>query len=182
MENMGTSRVITEFKEFTSFLQTLWGILAGVSVLFPLSNALIKIIPLGEWPDEGALKYFSPEQVTVVTMLICLFVMFHIFCKRRLLKAEWEMSQKEFKGISFEKRMQQNSVISFFLGILALLVYFSITHMDFHSLFGWTSDDPIFVFVDILFLIFYSAFFGLVTRAFVLLGMTEYLSEQIETQ
>jgi hypothetical protein len=182
MWNMGTSKVITELKEFISFLQTLWGILAGVSVLFPLSNALIKIIPLGEWPDEGALKYFSPEQVTVVTMLICLFVMFHIFCKRRLLKAEWEMSQEDFKGISTEKRMQQNSVNSFFLGILALLVYLSITNLDFSYLFGWESDDPIFVFIDIFFLIFYSAFFGLVTRAFVLLGMTEYLSEQMESQ
>lgn len=171
---MRTSKVITELKEFISFLQTLWGILAGVSVLFPLSNALIKIIPLGEWPDEGALKYFSPEQVTVVTMLICLFVIFHIFSKRRLLKTEWGKDQ--------ERRMQQKSVNSFFLGILALLVYFSITHLDFFSLFGWESDDPIFVFVDIFFLIFYSAFFGLVTRAFVLLGMIEFLSEQMENQ
>lgn len=171
---MGTSKVITELKEFIYFLQTLWGILAGVSVLFPLSNALIKIIPLGKWPDEGALKYFSSEQVTVITMLICLFVMFHIFSKRRLLKAEWENDQ--------ERRMQQNSVISFFLGILALFIYFSITHLDFYYYFGWTSDDPIYVFVDILFLIFYSAFFGLVTRAFVLLGMIEFLSEQMESR
>ncbi len=171
---MGTSKVITEFKEFISFLQTLWGILAGVSVLFPLSNALMKIIPLGESPEEGVLKYFSPEQVTVVTMLICLFVMFHIFSKRRLMKAEWEKDQ--------ERQLQQKSVNSFFLGILALLVYFSIIHLNFYGLFGWESDDPIFVFVDIFFLIFYSAFFGLVTRAFVLLGMIEFLSEQMESQ
>ena len=134
----------------------------------------MKIIPLGESPDEGALKYFSPEQVTVVTMLICLFVIFHIFCKRRLLKAEWEKDQ--------ERRMQQKSVNSFFLGILALLVYFSITRLDFYSLFGGESDDPIFVFVDIFFLIFYSAFFGLVTRAFVFMGMIEFLSEQMESK
>lgn len=140
---MGTSKVITEFKEFISFLQTLWGILAGVSVLFPLSNALMKIIPLGESPEEGVLKYFSPEQVTVVTMLICLFVMFHIFSKRRLMKAEWEKDQ--------ERQLQQKSVNSFFLGILALLVYFSIIHLNFYGLFGWESDDPIFVFVDIFF-------------------------------
>jgi uncharacterized membrane protein len=132
-----------ELKEFISFLQTLWGTLAGVSVLFPLSNAFIKTIPLGEWPDEGALRHFSPEQVTVVTMLICLFVIFHIFSKRRLLKEEWEEGQ--------ERRMQQKSFISFFLGILALLVIFSIIHLDLNGLFGWESDNPIFVFVDIFF-------------------------------
>ena len=37
--NQGTT-VLKEFKDFTTFLQNLWGILAGVSVLFPLSNKI----------------------------------------------------------------------------------------------------------------------------------------------
>lgn len=171
---MGTSKVIKELKEFISFLQTLWGILAGVSILFPLSNVLLEVIPLGKWPDEGALMYLSPEQVTVITMLICLFVIFYLFSKRRYMKAEWNQEQ--------EIELQKKSVHSFFLGILVLLIYFSLISLDYYGIFGWESDSSPFIFMDVMYLIFYSAFFGLITRAFVLLGMIEFLSEQMEGQ
>ena len=42
---------IKTLREFIAFLQSLWGILAGISVFFPLSNALTKTIPLGYIED-----------------------------------------------------------------------------------------------------------------------------------
>jgi hypothetical protein len=36
---------IGEFREFMSFLQTLWGLLGNISVFFPLSNALLNVVP-----------------------------------------------------------------------------------------------------------------------------------------
>jgi hypothetical protein len=40
--------VLKEFKQFIEFLQNLWTILAGVSVLFPLSNTFGQVIPLAQ--------------------------------------------------------------------------------------------------------------------------------------
>jgi|LGOV01.1.fsa_nt_gb hypothetical protein len=62
---MGTLNKETEFiktlREFIAFLQSLWGILAGISIFFPLSNDLIKLIPLRRLHDDpaGALGYLS---------------------------------------------------------------------------------------------------------------------------
>ncbi len=53
---------IEELKQFVEFLQNLWATLAGVSVLFPLSNTFAQIIPLGKWTD-GGFAYLSPTDV-----------------------------------------------------------------------------------------------------------------------
>ncbi|MDD4497393.1 MAG: hypothetical protein PHV51_04470 [Methanosarcinaceae archaeon] len=90
------------------------------------------------------------------------------------MKAEWNQEQ--------EIELQKKSVHSFFLGILVLLIYFSLISLDYYGIFGWESDSSPFIFMDVMYLIFYSAFFGLITRAFVLLGMIEFLSEQMEGQ
>ena len=56
---------IDELKQFTKFLQSLWATLAGISVLFPLSNVLAKVIPLARWP-EGGFAFLSPTLVTAL--------------------------------------------------------------------------------------------------------------------
>jgi hypothetical protein len=43
---------------------------------------------------------------------------------------------------------------------------------------GWESDDLQRVLGDIVLLVAYSAFFGFMTRAFMLIGMLEYFSER----
>jgi hypothetical protein len=73
---------LDELKEFFGFLRRLWAILAGVSVLFPLSNVFVKVIPLAKW-DQGGLAYLSPELVTAVSTLTCLFVILRTFARRQ---------------------------------------------------------------------------------------------------
>ena len=87
----GTS-FLKEFKNFIVFLQSLWGILAGISVFFPLSNVLIRVIPLSSIYDDpgGALTYFSPELVTAVTTLVTLFIVLWTFGNREKLKTKKE--------------------------------------------------------------------------------------------
>ena len=44
---------LKELKDFIAFLQNLRGILAGISVFFPLSNVLIKLIPMKSMSEDG---------------------------------------------------------------------------------------------------------------------------------
>lgn len=169
--NKGTA-FLKEFRDFIAFLQSLWGILAGISVLFPLSNALIKVIPLGYILDDpaGALEYLSPELITSVTTLIALFTIFWTFGQRHKLKARRE-----------KRLIQRRAWLSFAVGLLALIlyfmVYFGIYALYYEPLEIW-SGDPRRLLGDVLLLFSYSAFFALITRAFMLLGMIEFFGQE----
>ncbi|MBA2537395.1 MAG: hypothetical protein H0V20_08205, partial [Actinobacteria bacterium] len=72
---------LEELRDFLAFLRSLWGLLAGISVLFPLSNVLFSVIPL-----EGGGNPFqnlSPGIVTALTMLTCIFLTFATFGQRK---------------------------------------------------------------------------------------------------
>jgi hypothetical protein len=72
---------LQELREFLAFLRSLWGLLAGISVLFPLSNVLLSVIPI-----EGGGNPFqnlSPDVVTALTMLTCIFLTFAAFGRRQ---------------------------------------------------------------------------------------------------
>src|SRR5512135_3000164 len=75
---------ISEFTDFVKFLQTLWGILAGISVLFPLSNVLLKLIPMANIYDDppGGLAYLSPALITTLSTIATLFVILVTFRQR----------------------------------------------------------------------------------------------------
>ena len=69
---------LKEFKDFTTFLKNLWGILAGISVFFPLSNTLVHLMPLDTFPD-GVLVWFSPALFTTLATLVSIFLVLLIF-------------------------------------------------------------------------------------------------------
>jgi hypothetical protein len=78
-------RFLVELQEFLSFLHSLWGVLSGVSLLFPLSNLFFDVLPVGKF----ALPFLrlSPEAVTTVATLTCLFVVLTSFSRRREFRA-----------------------------------------------------------------------------------------------
>lgn len=163
---------LEEFRDFIAFLQNLWGILAGISVLFPVSNALAGAIPLGKWAQEkGGLAYFSPQLVTIVTTLIAIFVILWTFGQRN-----------RFKSRRKRHLIQRQSWFSFACGIFALFVYLALNYAIiegfYWNILKWESADPRRLLGDIVLLISYSTFFALVTRAFMLLGMLEFFATE----
>jgi hypothetical protein len=164
------AKFLEEFKDFIFFLQSLWGILAGISVLFPLSNVLIGVIPLRPYYDYiVALEFFSPELITAITTLISLFIVFWTFGHRQ-----------KFKTNRRRRLIRRKAFLSFAIGLLALILYLILHFGIFELLYGpWEiwSGDPRRLIGDILLLITYSSFFALVTRAFMLLGMIEYYKQ-----
>jgi hypothetical protein len=167
-----TPRVLQEFKEFVEFLQHLWAILAGVSVLFPLSNTLVRIIPLAQWSD-GGFAYLSPHLVSGVATLACLFVVLWTFGQRDKLRAPRAWSS-----------LPQQAVRSFALGAVALMVYlaghYAISNDFYFRILGWESDDLRRIAGDLVLVIAYGGFFASVTRAFLALGLREYLRGKLE--
>ncbi len=157
-----------EFTDFVKFLQTLWGILAGISVLFPLSNVLVKLIPMNDIYGDppGGLSYLTPALITTLSTIATLFVILVTFRQRDDLHTRKQ-----------QNTIQRQAWTAFGTGLLGLLlylvVYFSI-YPAFYAPLGINGGDPRRLIGDFLLLLFYGAFFAMLTRAFVLLGMLEY--------
>jgi hypothetical protein len=163
---------LEELREFLRFLQSLWGILAGISVLFPLSNGLVQVIPLittnhrgGE--GSGGLWFIPPLLVTTITTLSALFMILSTFGQRHT-----------FKGSGTRRLIQQQAWLSFTFSLLAVLVYHGVITLleanDRGERFGWAVRDPRWFITDTILLLCYATFFTLMTRAFELLAMMEY--------
>ena len=164
------STAVAELRQFVTFLGTLWGALAGVSMFFPLANTFVGAIPVGLWDQyapEGGLIYISPEIVAATASLGASFMTLWLFSHRY-----------EFLQDIERATVRRRAGVSFVLGILALLVYlvanFAIYEGFYWEVLGLTMDEPVRIVGDIVLLTTYSGFFVLMTRAFVLLGMLEY--------
>jgi hypothetical protein len=159
------TETLKEFRDFFGFIQNLWGILAGVSVFFPLSNTLMKVIFYDEPPGSGAFQYLPPKLVTSIATLITIFVVFSTFSRRYKYKVQ------EYRTI------KRQAWVSFILGVLSLVAYltanFGIYEL-FYGPFEIYGGDPRRLIGDVFLLLTYGAFFALVTRAFMLLGMAEF--------
>lgn len=155
-------------KRFTAFLHSLWGILAGISVFFPLSNSLIKKgVPLAKWDESGGFAILPVELVTAITTLAAIFVVF------------WTYGQRDmFRSGSHRPRV--SATRSFIVGVASLVLYvagYCLMQRDFHTVLGWDSEDVRRLLFDLILLVLYAASFCLITRAFTLLAGVEYFNE-----
>lgn len=71
--NDTSSSYLDELKQFLSFLKNLWGILAGISVFFPLSSKFMDLLPLLPYGTEGGVfDLVSPNIITTAATLVTL--------------------------------------------------------------------------------------------------------------
>lgn len=156
---------LKEFREFTTFISTLWGILAGISVFFPLSSVVLKVIPLKAYEADGVFEHLLPPLITTVATVVTLFVILSTFGRR-----------DQFRGTGRSKARRQ-AWLSMGIGMAALMAYISV-HQVYaqygYAYFGLGSGDPRKLFFEIPLLLAYTVFFSLLTRAFMLLGMAEF--------
>jgi hypothetical protein len=162
---------LEELKEFLTFLKNLWGLLAGVSVFFPLSNILLHAIPLRAYgTEDGVFDQLAPSLITTIATVVTLFVVLVTFASRHQL-------QNPMK----RKAMLRNAWLSFGAGLSSLLAYL-IIHQVYREYawepWGWGSGDPRKLLAEVPLLISYVLFFSLLTRAFMLLGMIEFFGKE----
>lgn len=163
---------LREFREFITFLGSLWGLLAGISVFFPLSSVLVEAIPLQKYGvNDGVYNMLSPELITTVATIITLFIVLSTFGSR-----------EAFRGDASAKRSARRQAwISMGTAMAALVVYFAIhhTYSEYgYDVFGLGSDDPRKLLFEVPLMFVYAAFFSLLTRAFMLLGMSEFYKNE----
>lgn len=153
---------VQELREFLRFLRSVWGVLAGISVLFPLSNTLFTVIPIGM--DQRPFQDLSPAVVTTLTMLTCIFLTFATFGRR-----------DRFTDPKRRGRYAWFARACFVAGLAALAVYLLAPHALYQA---WISDHPDsdagVAGYDGLLAALYVATFALFTRAFLVLAMLEY--------
>lgn len=156
---------LQEFREFITFLNSLWGVLAGISVFFPLSSTFLGVIPLASYEADGVFDHLSPPLITAVATVITLFVVLSTFGRR-----------DEFRGMG-RRNARHQAWISMGVSMAALIAYITI-HQIYaeygYSGFGLGSNDPRKLFFEVPLLVVYTSFFSLLTRAFMLLGMAEF--------
>jgi len=157
---------LPELKKFLEFLSGMWGLLAGISTLFPLSNLLLQAVPLEPLP-EGGFAYLPATAVSVVATLCCVFVVLWTFSQRGL-ATSWTAAP-----------VQRRAWRSFILGLAGVILYFALylaIANDFYWVaLGWQSGDLRRLAGDVVLLILYAALFSLLTRAFVLLALFEFV-------
>jgi hypothetical protein len=157
---------LTEFEDFTAFLQNLWGVLAGVSILFPLSNVFTKIIPLETFDSGGALVWFSPQLFTTIATVVSLFLILSTFGQR-----------DNFQSTKKRATIKKQTWISFVIGLAMLTIYLAgyyFIAINAYDTLGWESADSRRLIGEIPLFVSYGSFFALLTRAFVMLAMLEF--------
>jgi hypothetical protein len=147
---------LEELRDFLAFLRSLWGLLAGISVLFPLSNVLISVIPI----DGGGNPFqnIAPSTVTTLTTLSCIFTTFATFGRR-----------SQFSDPERRRRYGWAARLSFGAALVTLAVY----TLTYHDLYDLVRNGQASLY-DGLYAALYLASFVLITRAFLVLAMLEY--------
>lgn len=161
------SAFLRELREFLRFLRSLWGVLAGISVLFPLSNVFFTAIPIEG--GAGPFHNLPPAVVSVMTMLTCIFLTFATFGRRD----QFTESQRRTRYARSARQLHHRPCHACRLRTGSQRPVSDIDHRQCRSRAGIALYDG-------LFAALYIATFALFTRAFVVLAMLEYFPEQKE--
>ncbi len=156
---------VRELRAFLVFLQTIWGLLAGISTVFPLSNVLVRAIPLGAYGADGVFDRIPPALISTLATVVTLFVMATSFGNRAQLAAPRRA------------HAMRGAWASLAAGLLCLGCYV-VLHSTYAEYawepWGWGSGDPRKLWMEIPLAATYIAFFALLTRAFVVVAIQEY--------
>jgi hypothetical protein len=157
---------LEELRDFLAFLRSLWGLLAAISVFFPMSNVLATVIPI----DDGGNPFqnISPATVTTLTTLSCIFITFATFGRRG-----------QFADPTRRRRYGWAARLSFAAAMITLAVY-TLTNNDLYAQLISNENPPKIALYDGIFAALYIASFVLITRAFLVLAMLEYFPAHAE--
>jgi hypothetical protein len=167
----GSGDRLGELKDLFSFLQNLWGLLAGAAVLFPLSAAFIKVMPLRPGGiDGGAFDAISPTLITTVTTIGSLFTLLWLATNRRAWRTR-------------VKLLRQKALTSAIVAGVTLVAYLAGEHIKRNGieLEGRSSAHVYFLLFEVALMTLYATTFIALTRAFVLLGLVEYFASPRST-
>ena len=146
-----------DLQGFIKYMTSLWGVLGGITAVFPLADVIFQVIPLPIDPYE---KSTAPIAIPLTT-LVSVFILFYVFVQRDKVTSGTAPQAGKF----------------FILGLISLMVFFLLDHFEYplrSALFPGldSADDYILLLVGIV--PFYILFFASVTCAFAILALIEF--------
>lgn len=160
-------KLADELRALIEYLGSLWSILGSISVFFPLSNKLLRAVPL----DSQVVSAVSPNLVTLIASVFTVFVVFDTFVER------FRLIGTPIGTGNGPERFRRAAWAWLWSGALMLAAYLILyRHKDFllweyWQIGGGSLWNTVF---DILLTTLYSGFFASITKAFMLLGMIEF--------
>jgi hypothetical protein len=145
-----------------AYLSSLWGLTSGISLLFPLSNVLLKVVPASVFLETNARTIVTPGVLNALATITSLFSLLLVISVRR------EIAKS---GIY---KLRAWSIVGFIAAMLLLLFYIAVAHdypLPTTSLERRTNFE-LFAFVA------YPSVFALLTASFTALGLREFLLEE----
>jgi hypothetical protein len=155
---MAKASLMRELRAILQFLSSLWGLLAGVSAVFPLANAVKRAIPLPAKGEDALL--LTVEPATVLASLASLFALLFVVGMRR-------------DPHHLSERGPKLALASFTLGAGAIATYLYTYGLIRLSQVGPSLSQ------ELVGVGSYVFFYLCMTTAFSLLGMREYLHEEV---
>jgi hypothetical protein len=138
---------------------SLWGLLAAVSALFPLSNKLLSTIPLAKREGTGVgLVMIDPNLPTTLATFVSLFLLFLCVSSRQGIASLPAAYVRILSGVVFA------------LGLVLFVSY-----MYLYTIYDGTYRS---IMREISLTVLYAGFFSCSTMAFTLLGLKEYMSAE----
>jgi hypothetical protein len=153
------------------YLSSLWGLASGLSLLFPLSNALLQAVPNTVFIEVQPKTALTPALLTTFATIMSLFSILLVISTRR------EIAKSKSFGMALN-RMRVFAVIAFGFAIFVLLLY-TATADTYRRSYERISDS-LKNQGEMIGFFGYPLIFASFTTAFTLLGLREYLLEQWE--
>ncbi len=165
-------RPIRELLEFASFLFSLWGVLAGISVFLPLVNTWWMGVPLQEaYAKLG----------TALATATCFFAVLYSFAERHRWRTAFRVARSSSPGWEPENNSLRAAVARFGWALACFIFYLALD-VAYRRLV--VQGDELFVIIVNLLtplaIVAYSLQFGLFTAAFGELAVMEYVKGRLD--
>ena len=159
------SDLLSDVRQFLGFLSGLWGMFSSLTLLFPLSNALVQVLPMHE-TQRGI--------YTALTTLTCCFVILYLYITRHQ-----QIAVRLAKPSLYDRRV----IAIFALGVLSALLYLP-AHSSYAQILegSYSAADLEQGMMWVLGMLFYGISFVGLTTSFTLLAIVEYGKQSGETQ
>lgn len=187
MADEGHNAQSSEIIDFFKHLGSLYGILGSLSVVFPLANEWIQVIPLKSfdpdyecvglppllefYPGPGTLVNFPPSVVSILTTVFALFAMLFAYGRRTSLTNQ-----------SSRARLRRESMIFMTIGAGCFLVYVALSQVILESFrFDYYCGSGLrfrALPFDLVLIATYICSVVFVAVAFEILAMVEYFGER----
>lgn len=157
--------LLSNVRQFLGFLSGLWGMFSSLTLLFPLSNALVQVLPMHE-TQRGI--------YTALTTLTCCFVILYLYITRHQ-----QIAVRLAKPSLYDRRV----IAIFALGVLSALLYLP-AHSSYAQILegSYSAADLEQGMMWVLGMLFYGMSFVGLTTSFTLLAIVEYGKQSGETQ